>query len=162
MAKPLVNKKYKLLKYPGKGGWIYTVIDEIAPDKRAKFGWVQVSGSIDGFELKRYKLMPMGNGKLFLPVRKEIRKAINKTEGDIIHVILYADNSPIEIPQEFLLCLQDEPAAKQFFFKLTESEQQFYIKWIYSAKQEATKTKRIVEAIGKLMKKEKFYEKLEK
>ncbi len=157
MAKPLVNKKYKLLKYPGKGGWIYTVIDEIAPDKRAKFGWVQVSGSIDGFELKRYKLMPMANGKLFLPVRKEIRKAIGKTEGDTIHVILYADNSPIEIPQEFLLCLDDEPVAKQFFFKLTQSEQGFYIKWIYRAKQEATKTKRIVEAIGKLMKNEKFY-----
>ncbi len=160
MAKPLVNKKYKLLKYPGKGGWIYTVIDEIAPDKRAKFGWVQVSGSIDGFELKRYKLMPMGNGKLFLPVRKEIRKAIGKTEGDTIHVILFADNSPIEIPQEFLLCLQDEPAAKQFFFKLTESEQSFYIKWIYEAKQEATKTKRIVEAIGRLVRKERFYEKM--
>ncbi|NOT92103.1 YdeI/OmpD-associated family protein [Ferruginibacter sp.] len=159
MDKPLVNKKYKLHKYPGKGGWIYAVIEEIAPDKKAKFGWVQVSGSIDGFELKRYKLMPMGNGKLFLPVRAEIRKAIGKTEGDMIHVILYADNSPIEIPQDFLLCLQDEPAAKKFFFTLTESEQQFYIKWIYEAKQEATKIKRIAESITRLFKKEKFYAK---
>ena len=159
MDKPLVNKKYKLYKYPSKGGWVYAVIEEIAPDKKAKFGWVQVSGSIDGFELKRYKLMPMGNGKLFLPVRAEIRKAISKTEGDMIHVILYADNSPIEIPQDFLLCLQDEPAAKKFFFTLTESEQQFYIKWIYEAKQEATKTKRIAESITRLLKKEKFYAK---
>lgn len=158
MNKPLVNKKYKLQKYPGKGGWIYAVIEEIAPDKRAKFGWVQVSGSIDGFELKRYKLMRIGNGKLFLPVRKEIRKAIGKTEGDTINVILYADNSPTEIPGEFLLCLEDEPAAKQFFFKLTESEQQFYIKWIFGAKQETTKTKRIVQAITRLNKKEKFYQ----
>jgi hypothetical protein len=162
MQQPLVNKKYKLHKYPGKGGWIYSVIEEIAPDKKAKFGWVQVSGTIDGFELKRYKLMPMGNGKLFLPVRAEIRKAIGKTEGDVIHVILYADNTPIEIPQEFLLCLENEPAAKQFFFTLTESEQQFYIKWIYEAKQEATKTKRIVESIGKLLKKKKLYENSDK
>jgi hypothetical protein len=159
MNKPLVNKKYKLHKYPGKGGWIYAVIDEIAPDKKAKFGWVQVSGTIDGFELKRYKLMPMGNGKLFLPVRAEIRKAIGKTEGDTIHVILYADSSTIEIPQEFLLCLEDEPAAKQFFFTLTESEQSFYIKWIVDAKQETTKTKRIAESITRLLKKEKFYAK---
>jgi Domain of unknown function (DUF1905)/Bacteriocin-protection, YdeI or OmpD-Associated len=158
MNKPLVNKKYKLQKYPGKGGWIYAVIEEIAPDKKAKFGWVQVSGSIDGFELKRYKLMPMGNGKLFLPVRAEIRKAIGKKEGDTIQVILFADNSAIEIPEEFLLCLQDEPLAKQFFLKLTESEQQFYIKWIYSAKQEVTKIKRIAEAITRLNKKEKFYQ----
>ena len=159
MDKPLVNRKYKLQKYPGKGGWVYTVIEEITPDKKAKFGWVQVSGSIDGFELKRYKLMPMGNGKLFLPVRAEIRKAIGKKEGDTVHVILYADNSAIEIPQEFLLCLEDEPAAKQFFFKLTESEQGFYIKWIYEAKQEATKTKRITKSITRLLKKEKFYAK---
>ncbi len=156
MSKPLINNKYKLLKYPGKGGWIYAVIEEITPDKKTKFGWVQVSGSIDGFELKRYKLMPLGNGKLFLPVRAEIRKAIGKKEGNTVHVILYPDNTPIEIPQEFLLCLEDEPAAKQFFFKLTESEQSLYIKWIYEAKQEATKTKRIVDAIKKLIKYQKF------
>jgi hypothetical protein len=159
MEKPIVNKKYKLQKYPGKGGWVYTVIEEITPDKRAKFGWVQVTGTIDGFEIKRYKLMPMKNGSMFFPVRAEIRKAINKKEGDTVHVILYADNSSIEIPQEFLLCLEDEPAAKQFFFKLTESEQSFYIKWIFEAKQESTKTKRIAESITRLLKKEKFYAK---
>ena len=159
MESQLVNKKYKLHKYPGKGGWVYTFIEEIAPDKRAKFGWVQVSGSIDGFEIKRYKLMPMKNGCMFFPVRAEIRKAIRKKEGDTVHVILYSDNSSIEIPQEFLLCLEDEPAAKQFFFRLTESEQNFYIKWIYEAKQEATKIKRIAESITRLLKKEKFYAK---
>ena len=157
MDTPLVNKKYKLQKYPGKGGWIYTVIEGITPDKKAKFGWVQVCGTIDTFELKRYKLMPMKNGNMFLPVRAEIRKEIGKGEGDWVQVILYADNLPIEIPEEFLLCLEDEPAAKQFFFTLTESEQQFYIKWIYEVKQEATKTKRITAAINKLAKREKFY-----
>ncbi|MGG9963992.1 DUF1905 domain-containing protein [Ferruginibacter sp. SUN106] len=159
MDKLLVNKKYKLQKYPGKGGWVYTVIEEITADKRAKFGWVQVSGTIDSFEIKRYKLMPMKNGCMFFPVRAAIRKAINKKEGDTVHIILYADNSSIEIPQEFLLCLEDELAAKQFFFKLTESEQSFYIKWIYEAKQETTKTKRIAESITRLLKKEKFYAK---
>lgn len=158
MNKPLVNKKYKLQKYPGKGGWVYTVIKEISPDKRAKFGWVQVSGTVDGFELKRYKLMPMKNGSMFFPIRAEIRKAIRKKEGDTVHIILYADNSSIEIPAEFLLCLEDEPPAKQFFFKLSESEQQYYIKWIYTAKQEHTKIKRLAEAISKLSKHQKFYD----
>ena len=122
MDKPLLNKRYKLKKYPGKGGWVYTIIEEITPDKRAKFGWVQVSGTIDGFEIKRYKLMPMKNGNMFFPVRAETSKAINKKEGDTVHIILYADNSSIEIPQEFLVSLEDEQAAKQFFFKLTEIE----------------------------------------
>jgi hypothetical protein len=158
MDKPLVNKKYKLQKYPGKGGWVYAVIKEITPDKRAKFGWVQVSGTIDGFELKRYKLMPMKNGCMFFPVRAEIRKAIGKKEGDMVHIILYPDHSSIEIPTEFLLCLTDEPTAKQFFFKLSESEQQYYIKWIYTAKQEDTRVKRLAEAIIKLSKRRKFYD----
>jgi len=155
---PLVNKKYKLQKYPGKGGWVYAVIKEITPDKRAKFGWVQVSGTVDGFEIQRYKLMPMKNGSMFFPIRAEIRKAINKKEGDMVHIILYADNSSIEIPDEFLVCLEDEPAAKQFFFKLSENEQQYYIKWIYTAKQEETKIKRMAGSIIKLSKRRKFYD----
>lgn len=40
----------------------------------------------------------MGNGKLFLPVKAEIRKKIKKAEGDKVHVILYPDNEPLEVP----------------------------------------------------------------
>lgn len=148
--KPLVNKKYKLHKYPGKGGWIYTVIEEIAPDKRAKFGWVRVKGFIDDYELKNYKLMPLGNGKLFLPVRAEIRKKIKKEEGDWIKVILYLDNDPLNIPDELLQCLRDEPKAHDFFFSLKESEQKMYLDWIYSSKKEETKIRRIADAVNRL------------
>ena len=76
--KALVNAQYLLEKFPGKGGWTYAVIPDISPGKRIPFGWVRVSGSIDAHELKRYKLMPMGNGQMFLPVKAEIRKIINK------------------------------------------------------------------------------------
>ncbi len=31
MPKHLVDKKYLMHKYPGKGGWTYVVIDEINP-----------------------------------------------------------------------------------------------------------------------------------
>ncbi|HEY1039256.1 MAG TPA: YdeI/OmpD-associated family protein [Bacteroidia bacterium] len=148
----VVNKKYLLHKYPGKGGWIYTVIEEIKPDKRAKFGWVQVSGTIDSFELKQYKLMPMSDGRLFLPVRAEIRKKIGKSEGDTVHVQLYIDNTPIEAPEEFLLCLDDEKEARKFFDKLSDSEKRFYIDWIYSAKKEETKVNRMAESINRLKK----------
>ncbi len=100
--KPLVNKKYLLEKYPGKGGWTYAAIPEVLQDKHAPFGWVKVKGQIDNFVIKNYKLIPMGTGKLFLPVKSEIRKKINKQAGDWVHVILYADNDPLEIPDELL------------------------------------------------------------
>ena len=67
--KPLVSRNYLLEKYPGKGGWTYAAIPEILQDKKSPFGWVKVRGWIDDFEIKNYKLMPMGNGKLFLPVK---------------------------------------------------------------------------------------------
>ena len=150
--KPLVSKKYKLEKYPGKGGWTYTVISEIPPDKRARFGWVKVKGFIDDFELKGYHLMPMANGKLFLPVRAEIRKKIKKQEGDWVKVVLFQDTDPLFIPDEFLQCLRDEPAAYKTFHSYSESSKKYYVDWIYSSKKIETRVKRMAQAIDRLAK----------
>lgn len=155
--KPLVNKKYLLERFPGKGGWTFARIPEILQDKKAHFGWVKVRGTIDGYEISKYHLMPMGNGSLFLPVKAEIRKKIRKKEGDNVHVILYLDNEPLEIPEEMLLCLKDEPVALKFFNTLSESEQKLYIQWIYSAKKEDTKVDRLVKTINRLVKGLKLY-----
>ena len=152
MQKPLVNKKYKLQKYPGKGGWTYTVIPEIPPDKRERFGWVKVKGFIDDFELKGYRLMPMANGKLFLPVRAEIRKKIKKEAGDWVTVVLFADTDPLFIPDDFLQCLRDEPKAYKTFHSFSESSKKYYIDWIYSSKKEETRIERIAKSIDSLAK----------
>ncbi|MBK8366987.1 MAG: DUF1905 domain-containing protein [Bacteroidetes bacterium] len=157
--KPLVDKLYLLEKFPGKGGWTFTRIPEIPQDKKAHFGWVKVRGTIDGYEIRKYHLMPMGNGMLFLPVKAEIRKHTKKKEGDFVHVILYPDNEPLEVPDEMLMCLQDEPEALHFFNSISESEQKFYIQWIYSAKKEETKIDRLAKTINRLHKKLKLYDK---
>lgn len=160
MTKPLVNKKYKLEKYPGKGGWTYTVIPEIPPDKRERFGWVKVSGFIDDYEIKSYRLMPMSNGKLFLPVRAEIRKKIKKQEGDWIKVILFHDTSALEIPDDLLQCLRDEPAAHKTFINFSESNKKYYVDWIYSSKKEETRIERIAKTIDRLARGLKFTDSL--
>ena len=151
MQKPIVNKKYYLEKYPGKGGWTYIQLSGIRKDQKKRFGWVRVKGTIDGFEISKYNLMPMKNGNMFLPVRAEIRKKIKKAEGDAVQVILFPDNEPLEVPQEMLLCLQDEPKALKFFNALSQSERRFYILWIYSAKKEETKIKRMAKSINRLL-----------
>lgn len=160
MNKPLVDKKYLLEKFPGKGGWTYAAIPEVLQSKDAPFGWVKVRGSIDEFKFEKYNLAPMGNGKLFLPVKAEIRKKIKKQAGDYVHVILFPDNESLTIPEEFLLCLQDEPVAFQFFNSLNDGEKQHYIKWIYSAKTDQTKVDRIAKTIDRLTKKQKFNKKI--
>jgi hypothetical protein len=147
MEKPLVDNNYLLEKFPGKGGWTYAAISEIKPDKHAHFGWVRVRGTIDGYEIRCYHLMPMGNGSLFLPVKADIRKKIGKNEGDTVKVVLYADNLPVELPNELRLCLEDVPQALDLFLKHSQAEQKAFIDWIYSAKKEDTKVGRIAKLL---------------
>jgi len=157
--KPLVNKKYLLERFPGKGGWTYVRLPEIAKNKNKPFGLVKIRGSIDGYEIRKYHLMPTKEGGLFLPVKTEIRKSIGKEAGDKVHIILYPDDEPLEVPEEMLLCLKDEPGAYKFFSTLSESEQKFYIQWVYSAKKEETKIDRLAKTIDRLAKGLKMYDK---
>lgn len=154
--KPLVDNQYILEKIQGKGGWTYAQIPEIPLDKSSHFGWVRVRGTIDGYEIKGYNLMSMGNGKLFLPVKAEIRKKIGKQEGDYVHVILYADHLPTELSEELKLCLMDEPKAYENFLTYSDGEQKAFIEWVYSAKTDETKVERIAKMIDKLLKGEKL------
>ncbi|MEI7505127.1 MAG: YdeI/OmpD-associated family protein, partial [Paludibacter sp.] len=125
-------------------------IPEILQDKHAYFGWVKVKGTIDDYEIANYHLMPMGNGTLFIPVKAEIRKKIGKNEGDWVHIKLYSQNLPTVVPEDFLLCLNDEPKALQNFNNLSQKEQEAMIDWIYSAKKDDLKVERIVQTIDKL------------
>ena len=94
--------------------------------------------------------MPMGNNTLMLPVKSEIRKKIKKNEGDWVHVILYSQELPTVVPEDFLTCLNDEPAALQNFQHLSESEQKELIDWIYTVKNDEMKVERIAKALDKL------------
>ncbi len=158
--KPLVEKEYLLKKFPGKGGWTYAEIPEVLQNKSNPFGWVKVRGKIDSFELKQYKLMPMGNGKLFLPVKAQIRKQIKKQEGDYVKVVLYADESEVEISEEIKACFEDEPKALWATFQsFKDGERKAYLDWIEQAKTDQTKTERILKMMDRLQRKLKFYDK---
>lgn len=156
--KPLVDREYLLDKFPGHGGWTYTIIPEIAPDPHSPFGWVKVRGTIDGIEIRDYHLMPGNRGSeiLFLSVKADIRKRIKKEAGDHVHLVLYRDDEPLEIPEEFATCLDDDAEALRFFHSLRENEKRLYIKWIYSAKTEQTKVDRIARSVSALSMRRKF------
>lgn len=164
--KPLVDKKLVMEKYPGEGGWTYVRVPNLQgfgsheglAHPKNNFGFVKVKGTIDGFKISKYNIMPMKDGNHFLPVKAEIRKAIGKEAGDTVHVILYADNEPLKAPKELLECLADEPAALKFFNSLSDSNKKYYIEWIYSAKREETKVDRIAKSIDRLAKGLKLYD----
>lgn len=146
--KPLFNKTVLLEKFPGKGGWTYAKLPGVSIVKTNPFGWRKVSGLIDSYELKDYKLLPLGNGDLFLPVKAEIRKLIKKEAGDKVKVILYDEEIIHAVClDDFMICLKEEPKALKKFKSLSKEEQNELTKWIYEAKTEDDK----VERIGKVI-----------
>ena len=154
-----IDKSYTLQKFEGKGGWTYALIPEIPQNKKNPFGWVTVSGFIDDFELKHFKLMPFGNGLLFMPVKASTRKIIGKQAGSQVHIKLSIDTSPINIPDEIIACFKNEsPEVYNSFLDFTASEQKTYIDWIYEAKREETKVERIVKMMRQVSEGKKFYE----
>jgi hypothetical protein len=151
MEKPLVNKKYQMQKFDGKGGWTYIVIGEIPKSERSKGGFVRVKGLVDDVEITSYNLFPMKSGEHFFPIKAEIRKKIKKNAGDWIKVVLYRDNDPIHIPGELLECLRDEPKAHKKFLQLNDHQQKSYIQWVYESKKDTTRAERIASLINTLL-----------
>lgn len=157
MEKPLINKNLLLHKYPGKGGWTYAEVPGINSDQKKAFGYVRVKGTIDGYEIKGFNMMPMKNGNMFMPVKAEIRKKIKKEEGDQVHIILYLDDEPTEVPQELIDCMREVSNAFEMFMSYSDAEKKAFISWIYSAKTDETKVKRIVGMLDKLSRGEKMF-----
>lgn len=153
--------KARLEKFDRQGektGWTYfTIPSKIAgklkPGVKTSF---RVKGMIDGHAIQQVSMLPMGEGNFIVPFNASLRKATRKKAGDFIQLELEADDSELKISADFLECLADDPVAAEYFNSLPKSHQQYYSKWIETAKTEPTKTKRIAIVVNGLARKMDF------
>ena len=148
----MITFSAQILKFQKKGektGWSYIEISKrqgwlLKPGSRVSF---RVKGLLDQLPIEKAALLPMGSGDFILPLGGPIRKAIGKQAGDSVRVKIELDPRPLSPSSDFIKCLKDDPRALDFFKTLPKSHQNYFSKWIESAKTVTTKTRRITMAV---------------
>ena len=135
-----------------KTGWTYLpvpadIASQLKPGFKKSF---RVKGKLDNFKIKGVALLPMGDGNFIMPFNATMRKGTGKRKGAVVVAQLEEDNAPLKLNEDFMMCLNDEPAALNHFNALAGSHRNYFSKWIDGAKTEATKTKRIAMAVSAL------------
>jgi len=139
-----------------KTGWTYVFIphaiaDQIKPGERRA---IRIKGTIDHLSISGIAIMPMGDGDFILPLKKDIRKQLQKEAGAKVTLNLSFDaDFKVEMPEDLEMCLADEEELITQFLSMPKSHQNYFINWLNTAKTEATRTKRIVMIVNAMDKK---------
>lgn len=147
-----ISFRTTICKFGNKGeksGWRYIEISSTQAAKLKNGCKVsfRVKGTLDQLYIEKIAILPMGDGNFILPINQTIRKKLGKEEGDRLSVELTIDEREIKINSDFLKCVKDDEHAYEFFNSLPRSHQNYFSKWIETAKTSATKTKRITMAV---------------
>ena len=149
--KPIANGVFTIQKFEGKGAWHYVSLPGVPPAPNTAFGWRKVSGQIDNYFFDNMRLMPLGNGMLFLPLKQALRKTLGKTTGDTVAIVLFETPIINTLTPELLACFEQEsPKSLAHFNTLTTFAKQRWIEWIYDAKNEDQKAQRIIVLLDKM------------
>jgi hypothetical protein len=143
-----------------KTGWTYVDIpqDIILKLKLKNKKEFRIKGAMDDVKFERLACYPIGEGNFIIAINAELRKKLGKKEGAVLSVKFELDNSEALKSQELLDCLNDDKIALKQFNSLLLSHQNYFHRYIYTAKGADTKAGRIVNTINAMHKKMNFGE----
>lgn len=144
------NEKLELIHELGKGAWTYHLRIPNSKHIEGKWGDIKVSGLIDNYKIESRNLAPIKGEDKMLSINSEIRKAINKTGGDIVTVSLYLISNKEEITEKQILETFKESGVLESFEKLNKFDKKEILDSIISQKIEDKQIKTIIKHIDKL------------
>jgi hypothetical protein len=135
----------------GVGTWTYLTVPFDAAAVYGVKGQIKVKGTLNGLPF-RGSLMPHGNGRHFLVVKKALRDEVGVSQGSVVQVRLDRDTAAraVSVPRDFKQALAANPSAAAAFQTLPPSHQQEYLDYIAAAKKDETRQRRIAASIVKL------------
>ena len=143
-----------------KTGWTFIEVaadlaNQLKPNYKKSY---RVKITLDGVAFEGVAMIPMGEGMFIMAINAGMRKAIGKQKGQDVTVTVEIDEKGYQLNPDFVICLQNEPRAWQYFNTLTNGHQVYFSKWIDSAKTIQTKTKRIANSVAYLAKEQGYNE----
>lgn len=128
-----------------KSSWTHIIISDtdaqvLKPANKKSF---RVRGRLNEVEIEGVAVMPMGGGEFVLPINASIRKKLKLNIGDEVIVNIEEDkNFEIIMPDDLKELLEFDNLLEEFLSQ-AKSHQNYFIKYIDSAKTIETRVKRL-------------------
>lgn len=151
--KPTSRFEAKLLRpaEPRDASWAFLVLPEEVSARLPRRGRTSVQGTLDG-QAFRATLEPDGRLSHWLKVERALREAAGAAFGDTVtlEIAPVAKEPEPELPPDLRRALDGAPAAQAAWDATTTLARVDWIHWITSARQAATRAKRIADACDML------------
>ncbi len=111
---------------------------------------VRIAGALEGIPVN-LAWQPSGDGRLYLIVSDELRRARNLLPGDPVTVQFnVADPDEVVVPPELAQLLEEDPLYAHLWSELTSGRRRAFAYMIASAKGSATRARRLQEVLSHL------------
>jgi hypothetical protein len=129
---------------PKNATWSFLVLPKRASAKLSTRGMTSVEGTLGGAPF-RATLEPDGRGSHWLKVTAKLRNAAGAAAGDVVAVEVapVAEEPEPKLPADLRNALAAAPEARELWKSLTPIARRDWIQWITTAKQAATRARRI-------------------